>query len=150
MRVWRIAREAYDPLDGEGPRRFGGRWNSRGTPVIYTAAHLSLAALEVLVHADPDLIPNDLTVFEVDVPDDLAVERIEIAALPADWQSMAEHVICRQLGDAWLERGDKCVLAVPSAIIPEETNYLINPAHAESARVRVVSSRPFVFDPRLL
>jgi RES domain-containing protein len=150
MRVWRIARKVYDPLDGEGPRRFGGRWNSRGAPVVYTAGHLSLSVLEVLVHADPDLIPNDLAVFEIEVPDGISTEQVPVETLPEDWQTIPEHRVCRQLGDAWLERGEKCVLSVPSAIIPEETNYLINPAHAESARVRVVRSRPFVFDPRLL
>ena len=150
MRVWRIARGVYDPLDGEGPRRFGGRWSSRGAPVVYTAGHLSLAVLEVLVHADPDLIPDDLAVFEVDVPDDLPLERVTAAALPGDWQSMPEHRVCRPLGDGWLARGESSVLAVPSAIVPEETSYLINPAHPESRRVRVVRTRPFVFDPRLL
>jgi RES domain-containing protein len=150
MRVWRIARGVYDPLDGEGPRRFGGRWSSRGAPAVYTAAHLSLAVLEVLVHADPDLIPDDLAVFEVDVPDDLPLERVTATALPGDWQSMPEHRVCRPLGDGWLARGAASVLAVPSAIVPEETNYLINPAHPESSRVRVVQTRPFVFDPRLL
>lgn len=150
MRVWGIAREVYDPLDGEGPRRFGGRWNSRGAPVVYTAAHLSLAVLEVLVHADPDLIPRDLAVFELDLPDDISMERVYLDALPADWQRLPEHRVCRQAGDDWLARGSAAVLALPSAIIPEETNYLMNPAHPDGRRVRVVRTRPFVFDPRLL
>jgi RES domain-containing protein len=150
MRVWRIARTVYDPLDGEGARLFGGRWSSRGSPVVYTAAHLSLAVLEVLVHADPDLIPNDLAVFEIEIPDDLAVERVAPEALPADWQKISEHLVCRELGDAWLQGGGAAVLVVPSAIIPEETNYLINPAHPASDRVQVAQTRPFVFDPRLL
>lgn len=150
MRVWRIAREVYNPLDGEGPRRFGGRWNSRGAPVVYTAAHLSLAILEVLVHADPDLIPNDLAVFEIEVPDDLPMERGQVEARPTDWQSIPEQLVCRQIGDDWITRAERCMLAVPSAIVPEETNYLINPAHPDSRGVQVVRTRPFVFDPRLL
>jgi RES domain-containing protein len=150
MRVWRIARGVYNPLDGEGPRRFAGRWNSQGVPVVYTAAHLSLAVLEVLVHTDPDLIPNDLTVYEIEIPDDLSISHVRSDALPPDWALVPDHGACREIGDAWLASGTSAVLGVPSAVIPEETNYLVDPAHVESTRVRVVSARPFVFDPRLL
>jgi RES domain-containing protein len=150
MRVWRISREIYPPLDGEGARRYGGRWSSRGSPVVYTAAHLSLAVLEVLVHTDPDVIPTDLAVFEIEVPDDLAIDRVSLDDLPTNWMSIPDHRACRDFGDAWLARADAPVLEVPSAVVPEESNYLIDPAHPESARVTVVGTRPFSFDPRLL
>lgn len=150
MRVWRIAREAFDRLDGEGPRRFGGRWNSPGRPVVYTAAHLSLAMVEVLVHTDPDLIPDGLAVFEIQIPDSAAAERIAIHDLPPDWAGIPDHPACRAIGDDWIGRGASAVLAVPSAIVPEETNYLANPLHPDAAGIRVVRSRPFSFDPRLL
>jgi RES domain-containing protein len=150
MRVWRIARQIYNPLDGEGPRRIGGRWNSPGRPVVYAASHLSLSIVEVLVHTDPDLIPDDLTAFEIDVPADATIASVGAGDLPAHWADIPNHPACRELGDAWLQRGEHPLLAVPSAVVPEELNYLINPAHPAAAGLRVVQSRPFVFDPRLL
>jgi RES domain-containing protein len=150
MRVWRIARQVYDPLDGEGARRFGGRWNSRGLPAAYTAGHLSLAVLELLVHTDPDLMPQDLAVFEIELPDALSIQRIAAGALPEGWTATPDHRACRELGDAWLAQATHPILEVPSAVVPEESNYLINPAHADSAIVKVVRTRPFVFDARLL
>jgi RES domain-containing protein len=150
MRVWRIARQIYDPLDGEGPRRIGGRWNSPGRPVVYTAAHLSLSIVEVLVHTDPDLIPDDLTAFEIEVPETATIGCIEPADLPAHWTDIPNHTACRALGDAWLDSGEHPVLAVPSAIVPEETNYLLDPTHPAASGFRVLRSRPFTFDSRLL
>jgi RES domain-containing protein len=150
MRVWRIARQGYAPLDGEGARRFGGRWNSRGLPAVYTAGHLSLAVLEVLVHTDPDLIPLDLAIFEIEMADALSIQRIHAADLPEGWAATPDHRACRELGDAWLAQATHPVLEVPSAVVPEEANYLINPTHADSAIVKVVRTRPFVFDARLI
>lgn len=88
MRVWRLMRRAYAvyPLDGEGARLYGGRWNFPGTPVVYTASSLALAALEVLVHVDTDLAPTDLFAIAIDVPDRLQIETITRAMLPANWQ----------------------------------------------------------------
>jgi RES domain-containing protein len=150
MRVWRIARQVYDPLSGEGARRLGGRWSSPGRPVVYAAGHLSLAVVEVLVHTDPDLIPDDLAVFQIDVPDTAGTDVVRVDDLPADWARRPNPLVCRQVGDAWLARGESLVLGVPSAVVPEELNYLINPAHPAASDVRVIAQRPFAFDPRLL
>jgi RES domain-containing protein len=116
---------------------------------VYTASRLSLATLELLAHVDPDEIPDDLHAFEIDVPDALAVTQVEVADLPADWQA-PEHADCKRIGDAWLAGGDTPVLRVPSAIVPEEPNYIINPRHADAAAVIVVAERAFMFDPRLV
>jgi RES domain-containing protein len=150
MRVWRIARGIYDPLDGEGPRRLGGRWNSPRRPVVYTASHLSLSIVEVLVHTDPDLIPDDLMAFEIQVPESATVAAVQPSDLPAHWTDIPNHPACREIGDAWLQRGEHPVLAVPSAVVPEELNFLINPAHPAASGLEVLSSRPFTFDARLL
>ena len=150
MRVWRLARAVHPALDGEGARRVGGRWNAPGVPVAYTSSHLSLAALEVLVHTDPALLPRDLTAFEIDVPDDLAVERVEAGTLPDEWVQAAESEACREAGAGWIDAGRSAVLVVPSAIVPVETNVLLNPRHAGAGRVRVTARRPFAFDPRLV
>lgn len=150
MRVWRLARRVHSALNGEGARRAGGRWNSPGTPVVYTSSALSLAVLELLVHTDPDLVPNDLHAFEIDVPDSLASSLLDISTLPSHWRQIPNHPGCRALGDRWLEKRSQALLGVPSAIIPEELNYLINPAHPDAGRIRVVQSRAFSFDKRLM
>jgi RES domain-containing protein len=149
MRVWRIARECYDPLDGEGARRVGGRWNSAGRPLVYTSRTASLSMLEVLVWVDPEDVPDDLRLFEIDVPDDAVILSLDPASLPTRW---AEHSCpeCVQAGDRWIDGSESLALDVPSALLPEEHNLLINPMHPDAVRVRVVESRPFSFDLRLL
>ena len=150
MRVWRVARRGYAALDGEGARRAGGRWNSPGLLVVYTSSALSLAVLELLVHTDPDLVPSDLHAFEIEVPGSLTPATLEIGTLPSNWRSIPNHPACRAIGDDWLKRGEQGLLAVPSAVVPEELNYLINPAHPDAGLIRVVRSRAFALDRRLL
>ena len=150
MRVWRIARAAYPPLDGEGARLHGARWNSPGVAVAYTAGSLALAIVELLVHTDPDLIPADLTAFEIEIPDGTATTRVEHGALRDGWTDHTDFSPCREIGDAWARGGESCILQVPSAVVPEESNFLVNPRHPDAATIRVLSSRPFAFDPRLL
>jgi RES domain-containing protein len=149
VQVWRLAHLVNAALDGEGARRNGGRWNSRGKSVVYTSSRLSLSVLELLAHVDPDEIPDDLRAFEIQIPDTLPIAQVEIADLPSDWQT-PEHPACKKIGDDWLLRETTPILRVPSAIIPDEPNFLINPRHAASSAVAIVASRRFVFDPRLL
>jgi RES domain-containing protein len=149
MRVWRIAREVYPLLDGEGARRWGARWNSPGTPLVYTASSPSLASLEALVAMDLDEVPADLVLASIDVPDNASVERLSPDALPADWRAPL-HERCRAIGDAWVASKRSLVLVVPSAVVPEESNFLLNPLHPDIRRCDAVSARRFVVDPRLL
>jgi len=148
VRVWRLARRTHAALDGEGGRRFGGRWNSAGRRLLYTSSHLSLAALEALVHFDADEVPEDLQAFAIEIPDALATEQVTTAILPIGWGR--QEFATRALGDEWLTAARTPVLVVPSAIIPEETNVLVNPAHPATHGVVVVARRRFVYDPRLL
>lgn len=150
MIVWRIAREPHQALDGEGARLFGGRWNSEGVAVVYTSATLSLAALEYLVHVDPADAPQDLVALRIAVPDGLAVEDVGVAELPAEWNHLPDHPECIRRGDEWARAGRAVLLRVPSAIVPEEQNVLLNPAHADFERIAVIGTRRFQFDPRLL
>ena len=150
MLAWRITREAFQALDGEGARLFGGRWNSEGLPVVYLASTLSLAALEYLVHVDPQQVPDDLVAMQVEVPEEPGVDRVLEENLPKGWNELTEHVACMAAGDAWVEAGASLALRVPSAIVPEEENVLVNPRHPGAGGVRVVSVRRFAFDPRLL
>ena len=150
MIVWRIAREPFQALDGEGARSNGGRWNSEGMALVYASSTLALAALEYLVHIDPEDLPADLVAMQIDVPDDLPGKRILVSDLPRDWNGAPDHPECQRLGDAWLRESSTLYLRVPSAIIPEEENILLNPAHPGASRIEVRDTRKFVFAPRLL
>jgi RES domain-containing protein len=147
--VWRLARLAHAKLDGEGARLAGGRWNTRGRAAVYTSSRLSLAALELLVHTDVPLVPPDLVAFEIDVPDDLDIQTVELAALPKEWR-LPGHPACRAVGDTWLAEERTALLQVPSAVVPEEWNYIINPRHPSAKAIEVVRRRKFSFDFRLL
>lgn len=150
MQVWRITRAAHTALDGEGARRIGGRWNSPGVAVVFTATHLSLAALEYLVHIDIEEVPDDLVALGIEVPDDAVELHLDADDLPSNWRMVLQSEECRAIGDAWAKGQESLFLRVPSVIIPEEDNLLINPAHPRAAAVRIVSERPFSYDPRLL
>lgn len=149
MIVWRLTREAHQALDGAGARLFGGRWNSEGIPVIYASQSLSLAALEYLVHTDVEDAPPDLVAMAIELPEDAPIASVTEDDLPPDWNQRPDHPACVELGNGWAAEGKALLLTVPSAVVPEERNVLINPVHARAGEVRVVSTRPFAFDPRL-
>lgn len=140
-------------MDGEGSRRYGGRWNSPGRSVVYLASSISLAALELLVHVDPEDAPDDLVILEVVVPSDAGIESLDATALAmvSGWRDQTTPPPEAQaLGDAWVQHGESLALYVPSVVIPSELNLLLNPAHPRMRDVRMVSVTPFQFDPRLL
>jgi RES domain-containing protein len=146
MRLWRLAKAIYPQLDGEGARLFGGRWNSAGTAMIYTASSLALAVVEALVHLNPDQIPDDLMAFEIDIPDDISTELL--SPLPKNWRKTPAPSACQRAGDTWIRSGRTAILIVPSAVIPNEKNYLLNPKHEDMGKVRVVRRERFAFDGR--
>lgn len=152
MRVWRLDREGRNPLDGLGGLQSAGRWHPRGVRVVYAAGHLSLAVLEKLVHADPDVIPSRLTAFEIEIPDDpLSMEVVAAAGLPSDWRAQPPSAGTQEIGRAWLaDVARPGILVVPSAIVTSEANYLLNPLHPDASRWTVVAAQPFRFDTRLL
>jgi len=148
--TWRICRTAYQSLDGEGARLHGGRWTSEGVPAVYTSSGLALAALEYLAHVEVADAPDDLVAMALRVPDDAGETTVAVEQLPRDWHRLPDHPACAALGDAWAADGTALLLRVPSAVVPEETNLLINPRHPRAREVVVKSVRPFAFDPRLL
>ena len=152
MRVWRLCRRPYagDPLSGRGGLVTSGRWHTRGRRVVYTSGSLALAALEVLVHVDRVALPRDLIQLDINVPDNLRIMRVEINELPPGWDSHPASPTLQRRGDDWLRQGSTAVLQVPSAVIPDEFNFLLNPQHADARRIGVVSSRDFAYDPRFL
>jgi RES domain-containing protein len=149
MRVWRLCRRAHAAPDGEGARRYGGRWNQRGTALVYTSASASLAALEYFVHLDPEDAPPDLILTPVDIPPSLAIRELPIEELPPGWRSLPAPDALAHIGTSWARQLESAVLSVPSAIVPEERNYLLNPAHPEFREITFAPARPFSFDPRM-
>lgn len=139
MLAWRLCREPFADLSGEGARRYGGRWNSPGRPLVYAASSAALAVLEVRVHLDLplDLLPEDYVLLTIELGD-APVD--EVRSMPASPQAY---------GDAWLRERRTPVLQVPSVIVPESPNLLLNPVHPAAAAVAVVQRRRFAFDERL-
>jgi RES domain-containing protein len=149
LQGWRLARAAYADLSGEGARRYGGRWNSPGRSAVYLSEDAALPVLEVLVHLDlpPELIPDDYVLMRVDLTP-LAEDGGQwVEDGPAD---RLDTTHSRATGDAWLDSGRTPVLRVPSVIVPESRNLLLNPEHPLAARIIPPVVRPFAFDPRLL
>lgn len=152
LTAWRLVRPRFgnlsDAFSGEGARLFGGRWNSPGRRVTYVSSHLSLAALETLVHADRRSFERDYVVFRLSIPEDLSLE-LRDEDLPEDWQARAVSEGARQVGDAWLAARASVALSIPSVIVPEERNYLLNPEHPLFTELTIESPRPWRFDVRL-
>jgi RES domain-containing protein len=150
-RIWRLTprRHLRRALTGEGARRFGGRWNSPGHPVVYTSATLSLASLETLVHLGGLDLPPDLMAIPCDLPDGLRITVVEENDLPRNWRRYPAPERLRRIGDEWLRKGITAVLSVPSAVVPPERNYLLHPGHPEMERIDVGRAFAFRFDPRL-
>ncbi|REL29158.1 RES domain-containing protein [Rhodohalobacter sp. SW132] len=150
MKAYRITREKYSrDLSGEGARMYGGRWNSRGYAMLYTSKQASLAALEVLVHAQIQLLPKDLAMIRLDIPESSIIKSIKEDKLPADWQNYPSPGSVKRIGDEWLENMESLILSVPSAVIPEEPNLLFNPGHPDFSSVKIENIRPFTFDEQL-
>jgi RES domain-containing protein len=149
--AWRIvkARHQATAFDGEGARLYGGRWNSRGLPVVYVAASPALAALEMLVHVgNSGVLASYVSI--ACAFDAALVLRLDRQRLPKDWRSSPALPELALVGDAWLKDGTSAVLEVPNAIIPDESNYLLNPRHAGFATITIGRPQPFEFDLRLL
>jgi len=150
MRFWRICRRRYaaQAATGDGARLFGGRWNSRGVPVVYASTSLALAAVETFVNLEPNLRPNDLVSIEGEIPDDIEIARLDPAALPAGWQESRDESL-RRFGDKWIRAGRTAAILVPSAAIRGEWNILLNPSHPGFRQIKFRDPRPFEFDVRM-
>ena len=148
--VWRIVKKKYEAtaFDGEGASEYGGRWNSSGKRVVYTAGSKSLALLELLVHLDSSVLSN-YVVIPVTFGDALLSD-VDILSSPPDWKGHPAPVELRDIGDGWLDSFGSAVLQVPSAIVPDESNYLINPDHSDFSSVEIGASVLFEIDLRLL
>lgn len=148
--VWRLltARFARSAFSGEGARLYGGRWNHKGTPLVYTAGSQSLAMLEMLVQDEP--LRARYVVVSAMLPKNLKVEWVTPAQLPADWRGIGARAQLTAIGTAWARRGSSAVLAVPSVVIPSENNYLLNPLHPSMSNIVLAKPQEFITALRLM
>lgn len=152
MIVYRVEREKYlkTTLSGIGASMTKGyRWNSFNTKLVYTAESRALATLEVSVHLDlSEDLPSDRYYVEIEIPDDIIILEVNIEDLPADWDSKPPTITTQTIGDDFVLENESAVLKVPSSIVPQEYNYLINPNHPDLTKIRVISETLMTFDSR--
>jgi RES domain-containing protein len=148
IEAWRIDRSIYraTAFTGEGARLYGGRWNSQDVSVVYVAEHRSLAMLELLVHMRK---PKDYELYSVKFDESL-VQELAAENLPSNWDVEPPTTETQEIGDNWVLSATSAVLSVPSAVVPEERNYLLNPRHADFGQIKIDGPVPCYFDPRLL
>jgi RES domain-containing protein len=147
--VWRIARRvhALDRL-GTGARQNGGRWNHPETPAIYAGATIAIAAMETYVHVS-GVVPPDLVLVRIELPDGHSSEKPALRDLPAGWDLLPPGPASMDFGTRWARGNRSLALYVPSVLVPEERNAVINPGHAEFGAVRMAIERDFRFDVRM-
>jgi RES domain-containing protein len=149
MILYRLTRCIYaNDLSGSGARLYGGRWNSEGKPVIYLASNRSLAVLEALVHLPPVDMPYEYCMVTIEVPEDF--QNIDEKTLPLNWQDPADQDALKLIGNIFLFERKNLMLKVPSAIVNQEFNFMLNPLHPSAAKIKVKDAQPFNFDNRLI
>lgn len=150
--VWRIAIEApaytANDLTGTGAKITGGRWNSKGVPVVYCATTIALATLETVHYLRSGALPFNRFLVRVDIPDDVWEARQVLAPLPGGWDTIPAGLTSMRAGDAWLASHTSALLLVPSVIVPEEFNVLVNPRHFEAAGIQASTMKRWLYDPR--
>jgi RES domain-containing protein len=136
MILWRISN--YADLLGIGGMEASARWHTAGRPIVYLAESPSSALLEILVHleTDEDDRPDTYQILKVEAPDDITVKRVSMTSLSSDWKNNEE--VTREIGDAWLEKSESALMRVPSVIMPETYNWLLNPRHADAKKVIIL------------
>ena len=151
LTAWRIVKKRYADraFDGDGARRFGGRWSPPGVPVVYVASTRSLAVLEMAVHLDRSTLLAAFVLVPCEF-DRRLVTAVDRRALPAHWRRDPAPPVLATIGHAWVRQARSAVLAVPSAIIEEETNFLLNPAHPDFPKIRIGDPQDFDVDQRLI
>ena len=149
MLVYRIGRTKFaHDLTGEGARLHGGRWNNKFVPCIYTSESRALALLEYTANVNIEDIPRALSISVFKIPDDQVFE-IPLTQLPGDWTSAPASSSTKEMGSSILKASEYLAIKIPSAIIPDEFNFLLNPAHQNSVNFQLLSVKDFVYDVRL-
>lgn len=151
--LWRIATDTpdytADDLSGEGARRSGGRWNRLGTALLYTSSSIALACLESVVHLGNDDLPLNRYLVRIDVPNNVWSAAKRFSPLQVGWDAIPEGKVSLDAGEAWVRAGSSTLMVVPSVIVPEEVNVLVNPMHADGRLLLAQKARRWTYDARL-
>jgi len=150
MRIWRICRACFaaEAFTGQGARRFGGRWNSPGVPMVYASPSLALAAIELFVLLEPNQQPDDLAAIAATLPPGEPAQRLDPGSLPQQWWS-DDFAPLRAIGDKWIREKPSLAIEVPSAALRVEWNVLVNPLHPAAAQIKIEEPQAFRFDARM-
>lgn len=150
LKLYRIAKKEYiKDLSGEGARIFGGRWNKKGFSMLYFSESLSLAVLEVLVHVDFRFLNSDFKYIEVEISDDLIKPKVKQKTLHANWRDNPPTIHTQAYGTSWLQSKKSLAIQVPSAILPQQHNVLINPKHEKIKHLKIIKTDTLNIDPRV-
>ncbi|MEI6750273.1 MAG: RES family NAD+ phosphorylase [Bacteroidota bacterium] len=149
MIVYRLSKSKYSrDLSGKGAERSGGRWNSKGIAMVYTSESRALSTTEIAVHTPLGNIPKDYEIVSIEIPEDLIGE-VDINSLPSGWNSILHSRMTQEIGDRFISENNFLVLKVPSAVVPGDHNYLINPNHRDISKIKILLVERFSFDERL-
>lgn len=150
MEVFRLQKDKFkNVLSGKGAAKKGARWNSAGTEIIYTAASRALAMAEVAVHLTAATLPDNYFMVSIYLPDNISLQKIGIAQLPANWNVFPHIATTQQIGDNFIKAARHWLLKIPSTVVQGDYNILINPSHSEFSKIKIIDAIPFKFDNRL-
>ena len=150
MIVFRLSKSKFaGDLSGKGAEKSGGRWNSKGTAVVYTSESRALCTTEIAVHTPLGNLPYDYMLVTLEIPGDLNIQEILPEKIPVDWKSFPHSHSTQEIGDNFVIAAKSAVLKVPSVVVQGDYNYIINPRHTEAIRIKIQSIEPFNFDERL-
>ena len=150
IKLFRISTfEHINDMTGSGARIYGGRWNHAGYPVVYTSGSRSLAALEFLVHVPMALAPENLSIVEINIQENIEWESINESQLPSNWRDYPAPEQLANIGTNWIKSKSSLLLDIPSAVVDKEVNTLINPLHPDIKFVNLANIDKFSFDTRL-
>ncbi|MCC9165623.1 RES family NAD+ phosphorylase [Pontibacter harenae] len=150
MIVYRLSKARFkNDLSGKGAELAGGRWNSKGTAMLYTSESIALCTVEIAVHMPLGIVPKDYHLVKIEIPAEVTVKELNTAELPADWNSFPHPNASQEIGDAFVQASVFLVMKVPSAVVQGNHNFLVNPHHQEFSKIRVLETVPFEFDKRL-
>jgi len=149
--AWRIVKKTREneAFSGEGARRYGGRWNHRGTAVAYVSGSMSLAALELFVHLGPAHKGLRFGAFRVEIPNRVKIDELFDADLPKNWREEPPPDVCKRIGTEWVKSTRAAILRVPSVVVTIEHNYMLNLGHPDFKKLKVSKHSNFSFDPRM-
>ena len=151
IHAWRIIKRkhAARAFTGEGAKLFGGRWNQKGVAVVYAADSLALAVLEQFIHLGREGLHLSFAYFRISIPDNIAVTHLNRKNLPKNWRDQPPPASTRQIGSKWARSEKSAVMRAPSAVTPHSYIFLINPLHADFAKLKISAPAPFSFDSRM-